>query len=91
MGYASRPESGTLRCCMTSSSSKTMSAVIMNPAFFFYTHKNPVTGEDSMIAVYVDDLVLRSNLPSVITDLKASFASKFKITDLGPLDQILGI
>ncbi|CAM9755194.1 unnamed protein product, partial [Heterosigma akashiwo] len=44
-----------------------------------------------MIAVYVDDLVLISNHPSVITDLKASFASQFKITDLGPLNQILGI
>ncbi|CAM9711052.1 unnamed protein product [Heterosigma akashiwo] len=44
-----------------------------------------------MVAVYVDDLVLSSNLPSVITDLKASFACKFQITDLGPLNQILGI
>ncbi|CAN0125336.1 unnamed protein product [Heterosigma akashiwo] len=44
-----------------------------------------------MVAVYVDDLVLSSNHPSVITDLKASFAFKFKITDLGPLNQILGI
>ena len=42
-----------------------------------------------MIAVYVDDLVLSSNLPSVVTDLKASFASRFNITDLGPLDQII--
>ncbi|CAM9218838.1 unnamed protein product, partial [Heterosigma akashiwo] len=56
-----------------------------------YTRRNPVTGEDSMVTVYVDDLVLSSNLPSVITGLKASFASKFQITDLGPLNQILGI
>ena len=27
----------------------------------------------------------------MITDLKASFASRFKITDLGPLNKILGI
>ena len=45
-----------------------------------------------MVAVYVVNLVLSSNHPSAITDLKASFASKFKITDLGPLNnQILGI
>ena len=56
-----------------------------------YTRKNSVTGEDSMIAVYVDDLVLSSNIPSVISSLKTSFASRFNITDLGPLDSILGI
>ncbi|CAN0081146.1 unnamed protein product [Heterosigma akashiwo] len=44
-----------------------------------------------MVAVYVDDLVIRSSHPCIVTDLKASFASRFKITDLGPLDQILGI
>ncbi|CAN0000768.1 unnamed protein product, partial [Heterosigma akashiwo] len=56
-----------------------------------YTRRNPTTGEESMIAVYVDDLFTSSNHPSVITDLKVSFAFWFKITDLGPLNQILGI
>ncbi|CAN0029700.1 unnamed protein product, partial [Heterosigma akashiwo] len=56
-----------------------------------YTRRNPATGEETMVAVYVDDLVISSSNPSVITDLKASFASRFKITDLGPLNQILGI
>ncbi|CAM9757863.1 unnamed protein product, partial [Heterosigma akashiwo] len=56
-----------------------------------YTRKHSVTGEDSMIAVYVDDLVLSSNIPSVVSNLKTSFASRFSITDLGPLDSILGI
>ncbi|CAM9192126.1 unnamed protein product, partial [Heterosigma akashiwo] len=56
-----------------------------------YTRKNSVTGEDSMIAVYVDDLVLSSNIPSVVNSLKTSFASRFSITDVGPLDSILGI
>ncbi|CAM9876141.1 unnamed protein product [Heterosigma akashiwo] len=44
-----------------------------------------------MIAVYVDDLVLSSNIPSVVRSLKTSFVSRFNITDLGPLDSILGI
>ncbi|CAM9588974.1 unnamed protein product, partial [Heterosigma akashiwo] len=56
-----------------------------------YTCKNSVTGEDAMIAVYVDDLVLSSKIPSVVRNLKTSFASRFSITDLGPLDSILGI
>ncbi|CAM9928174.1 unnamed protein product, partial [Heterosigma akashiwo] len=56
-----------------------------------YTRRNPTTGEETMVAVYVDDLVISSSHPSVITDLKASFASKFRIIDLGPLNQILGI
>ncbi|CAN0124127.1 unnamed protein product, partial [Heterosigma akashiwo] len=56
-----------------------------------YTRKNSATGEDSMIAVYVDDLVLSSNIPSVVSSLKTSFALRFNITDLGPLDSILGI
>ncbi|CAN0097576.1 unnamed protein product [Heterosigma akashiwo] len=56
-----------------------------------YTRKNSVTGEDTMIAVYVDDLVLSSNIPSVVSNLKTSFVSRFNITDLGPLTSILGI
>ena len=44
-----------------------------------------------MIAVYVDDLVISSSNPSIVCDLKLSFASPFKITDLGPLNQIMGI
>ncbi|CAN0087123.1 unnamed protein product, partial [Heterosigma akashiwo] len=56
-----------------------------------YTRRNPTTGEETMVAVYVDDLVISSSHPSAITDLKASFASRLKITDLDPLNQILGI
>ncbi|CAM9463753.1 unnamed protein product, partial [Heterosigma akashiwo] len=44
-----------------------------------------------MVAVYVDDLVLSSNIPSVVSSLKSSFVSRFSITDLGPLTSILGI
>ncbi|CAM9922171.1 unnamed protein product [Heterosigma akashiwo] len=36
-----------------------------------------------MVAVYVDDLVISSSHPSIVSDLKSSFASRFKITDLG--------
>ncbi|CAM9825973.1 unnamed protein product, partial [Heterosigma akashiwo] len=44
------------------------------------------------IAVYVDDLVISGSDPSIVQDLKKlSFASRFKITDLGSLSQILGI
>ena len=44
-----------------------------------------------MIAVYVDDLVVSGSHPSTVQDLKLSFASQFKSTDLGSLSQILGI
>ncbi|CAN0114807.1 unnamed protein product [Heterosigma akashiwo] len=56
-----------------------------------YVRRNPSTGEETMVAVYVDDLVISSSHASVVTDLKASFGSRFKIPDLGPLNQILGI
>ena len=44
---------------------------------------NSSTGEETMVAVYVDDLVISSSHPSIVSDLKSSFASRFKITDLG--------
>ncbi|CAM9532680.1 unnamed protein product [Heterosigma akashiwo] len=56
-----------------------------------YVHRNPSTGEETMIPVYVDDLVISSSDPSVVRDLKLPFASRFKITDFGSLTQILGI
>ena len=44
-----------------------------------------------MVAVSVDDLEISSSDPSIVRDLKLSFASRFKITDFGSLTQILGI
>mmetsp|Transcript_16335 Transcript_16335/g.25244 ORF Transcript_16335/g.25244 Transcript_16335/m.25244 type:complete len:223 (+) Transcript_16335:475-1143(+) len=90
MGYASRPESGTLPC-MTFSLSKTLSAVTTSPASTLARIRSLGKTHSMIIAVYVDDLVLSSNIPSVVTSLKTSFASRFNITDLGPLDSILGI
>ncbi|CAM9797774.1 unnamed protein product [Heterosigma akashiwo] len=59
---------------------------------YFYVCKNPSTGEETMIAVCVGNLVIISSSdPSIVRDLKLSFASRFEITDLGSLTQILGI
>ncbi|CAM9956869.1 unnamed protein product [Heterosigma akashiwo] len=44
-----------------------------------------------MVAVYVDDLVISSSTPAMVSDFKRSLASKYDLTDLGELSQILGI
>ncbi|CAM9725201.1 unnamed protein product [Heterosigma akashiwo] len=44
-----------------------------------------------MVAVYVDDLVISGSTPAMVSDFKRSLASKYDLTDLGELSQILGI
>ncbi|CAM9718555.1 unnamed protein product, partial [Heterosigma akashiwo] len=56
-----------------------------------HVRRDLATGKKTMIAIYVDDLVISGSHPSIIRDLKLSFVSRFKITYLGSLSQILGI
>ncbi|CAN0129661.1 unnamed protein product [Heterosigma akashiwo] len=44
-----------------------------------------------MVAVYVNDLVISGSTPVMVYDFKRSLASKYDLTDLGELSQILGI
>ncbi|CAM9941394.1 unnamed protein product, partial [Heterosigma akashiwo] len=44
-----------------------------------------------MVAVYVDDLVISGSSSAMVSDFKRSLASKYDLTDLGGLTQILGI
>jgi len=44
-----------------------------------------------MAAVYVDDLVISGSSSSMVSDFKRSLASKYDLTDLRELSQILGI
>ncbi|CAN0116221.1 unnamed protein product [Heterosigma akashiwo] len=48
-----------------------------------YVCRNSSTGEETMVVIYVDYLVISSSDPSNVRDLKLFFASRFKITDLG--------
>ncbi|CAM9267722.1 unnamed protein product, partial [Heterosigma akashiwo] len=54
-----------------------------------YTRRNG--GDELMIAVYVDDLVVSGSSPALVSDFKQSLASKYDLTDQGELTQILGI
>ncbi|CAM9591863.1 unnamed protein product, partial [Heterosigma akashiwo] len=49
------------------------------------------SGGDLMVAVYVDDLVIGGSTSAMVSDFKRSLASKYDLTDLGELSQILGI
>ncbi|CAM9790183.1 unnamed protein product [Heterosigma akashiwo] len=44
-----------------------------------------------MVTVYVDDLVISGSTPAMVSDFKRSLASRYDLTDLGELSQILGI
>ena len=44
-----------------------------------------------MVAVYVDDLVISGSFSAMVSDFKRFLASKYDLTDLGELTQILGI
>ncbi|CAM9587988.1 unnamed protein product, partial [Heterosigma akashiwo] len=48
-------------------------------------------GDELMVAVYVDDLVVSGSSPALVSDFKQSLASKYDLTDQGELTQILGI
>ncbi|CAM9748748.1 unnamed protein product, partial [Heterosigma akashiwo] len=49
------------------------------------------SGGELMVAVYVDDLVISGSTPAMVSDFKQSLASKYDLTDMGELSQILGI
>ncbi|CAM9912552.1 unnamed protein product, partial [Heterosigma akashiwo] len=55
-----------------------------------YVRRYSSSGE-LMVAVYVDDLVISGSTPAMVSDLKCSLASKYDLTDLWELSQILGI
>ncbi|CAM9882426.1 unnamed protein product, partial [Heterosigma akashiwo] len=48
-------------------------------------------GNELMVAVYVDDLVISGSSSVLVSDFKRSLASKYDLTDQGELTQILGI
>ena len=53
-----------------------------------------VTGEEAdltIVAVYVDDLIVIAKTPETIKKIKESLAARFKIKDLGKLHYCLGI
>ncbi|CAM9425020.1 unnamed protein product, partial [Heterosigma akashiwo] len=49
------------------------------------------SSDELMVAVYVDDLVISGSTLAMVSDFKRSLASKYNLTDLGELSQILGI
>ncbi|CAM9775194.1 unnamed protein product [Heterosigma akashiwo] len=49
------------------------------------------SGGELMVAVYLDDLVISGSSSAMVSDFKRSLASKYDLTDLGELSQILGI
>ncbi|CAN0086922.1 unnamed protein product, partial [Heterosigma akashiwo] len=55
-----------------------------------YTRRDSSGGE-LMVAVYVDDLVISGSSSVLVSDFKQSLTSKYDLTDLGELTQILGI
>ncbi|CAM9996666.1 unnamed protein product [Heterosigma akashiwo] len=57
--------------------------------FCLYTHRDG--GNELMIVVYVDDLVVSGSSSALVSDFKQSLASKYNLTDQGELTQILGI
>ncbi|CAM9782913.1 unnamed protein product, partial [Heterosigma akashiwo] len=58
--------------------------------FCLYVRRDSSGGE-LMVAIYVDDLVISGSSSAMVSDFKRSLASKYNLTDLGKLTQILGI
>lgn len=58
---------------------------------FLYDSALYFNSQSTYVAVYVDDLYIVRPDFSPINELKAQLASKFKITDLGPMAHYLGI
>jgi hypothetical protein len=52
---------------------------------------NQSTKEMEMVLVYVDDLIIMSNKKELTAAMKERFKSKFKMTDQGPAEWILGL
>jgi transposase InsO family protein len=57
-----------------------------------YVHGDPATGESAyvVIAVYVDDLIIAGAERDVL-DSKSKLASRFKMTDMGEVQWLLGL
>ncbi|CAN0048367.1 unnamed protein product, partial [Heterosigma akashiwo] len=49
------------------------------------------SGGELMVAVCIDDLVISGRTSAMVSNFKRSLASKYDLTDLGELSQILGI
>ncbi|CAM9386001.1 unnamed protein product, partial [Heterosigma akashiwo] len=56
-----------------------------------YTRRDDSSGGELMVAVYVDNLVISGSSSAMVSEFKRSLASKYDLTDLGELTQILGI
>ena len=56
-----------------------------------YVRHDPVSGLPTIVIVYVDDMTLCAQTDTELSQLKGELASKFKVTDLGELTQILGM
>ena len=50
-----------------------------------------VENDISVIAVYVDDLIIASKSHSRVSQIKAAFSNKYKMKDLGRLNYFLGV
>ena len=48
-------------------------------------------GQQTLLAVYVDDIVILSDSEKSMHDIKSSLSQKFKMKDLGPIHYVLGI
>jgi hypothetical protein len=58
-----------------------------DPCVFIQTEDTSVT----IVAVYVDDLIIITKTPAKMEQVKINLAAKFKMKDLGPLHYCLGI
>lgn len=47
--------------------------------------------EVTIVILYVDDLLLIGNRPTIIRELKAALSKQYKMTDLGPVSRFLGL
>ena len=56
-----------------------------------YVRHDPVSGLPTIVIVHVDDMTLCAQTDTELSQLKGELASKFKVTDLGELTQILGM
>lgn len=58
-----------------------------DPCVYFKWDKDQL----SMISLYVDDLAIASDSPEILDSTKQALSSRFKMTDEGELDYILGM
>ena len=58
-----------------------------DPAVFFIHSGNNIT----ILAIHVDDCTITGNSNEIIQDLKVKIESRYSLTDLGPINWLLGI